>query len=176
MSFNRGSSFGSSATPLNRPANPLYPSLSSQTPATPSPSLQPLQNPPPRPASVPLSFGGNLSHSASTPLLAQTFQTQDPNSQLLQNPNSLNPQSQQTFSNQPFSPAPQPPMTTYDLGSGSAMFNKPAQQWGQPLGGLGLTRSHSQQFMPQQPMGNPLGERRYLPSHLRVLPTLASLM
>ena len=69
-------------------------------------------------------------------------------------------------------------MTTFDL-SGNSPFSKqgppPPLQWGQQglggaaLGGHGLTRSHSQQFMPQT-MGNPLGERRYLPSHLRVCP------
>ena len=41
-------------------------------------------------------------------------------------------------------------------------------QWGLGQGGgQTLTRSHSQQFMPLNQ--NPLGERRYLPSHLRVL-------
>jgi hypothetical protein len=62
-------------------------------------------------------------------------------------------------------------LTTSDL-SGNSPFAKPPPQWGQqPLGGTGmgghgLSRSHSQQFMPQ----NPLGERRFLPSHLRVCP------
>ena len=161
MSFSRGSSFGGS-TPLQQPpARPLYPSLNPQTPATPSPStLQ--QKPPPRPASVPLSFGGGLSHSASTPLLSQAFQSQNPE--------------QQSFPSRTFSPAPQTPLTTFDL-SGNSPFSKqgppPPLHWGQQglgganLGGHGLTRSHSQQFMPQA-LGNPLGERRYLPSHLRV--------
>src|SRR5215471_11027474 len=100
MSFSRGSSLGSS-TPLQQPpARPLYPSLNPQTPATPSPStLQ--QKPPPRPASVPLSFGAGLSHSASTPSLSQAFQTQN--------------LEQQTFPSQTFSPAPQTPLTTFDL-------------------------------------------------------------
>ena len=167
MSFNRGTSFGSS-TPLQPPAQSIYPSFNLQTPATPSPSTatlsQPLQQkPPPRPASVPLSFGGGLSHSASTPSLSQSFQNQGPNQP-------GGPANQFAPS---FSPAPQPPLTTYDLGGNSPFSKGPSLQWGQqigggaPMGGQGLTRSHSQQFMPQT-MGNPLGERRYLPSHLRV--------
>jgi hypothetical protein len=168
MSFNLGSSFGSS-TPLQPPTRPLYPSLNVETPATPTPSNNQLlqQRPPPRPASVPLSFGGGLSHSASTPSLSQAYQNR--------NPNDPQGQTNQSFSSQQtFSPAPQPPLTTFDL-SGNSPFSKqpPPLQWGgqlggQPLGGHGLTRSHSQQFMPQ-PIGNPLGERRYIPSHLRVI-------
>jgi hypothetical protein len=154
MSFSRSTSFGSS-TPLQPAAKPLYPSFNVQTPTTPSPSLQ--QKPPPRPASVPLSFGGGLSHSASTPSLSQASQH-----------NQATEQPQQPFPSSAFSPSPQPPLTTYDL-AGNSPFSKPPPQWGQQLGGQGLTRSHSQQFMPQG-MGNPLGERRYLPSHLRVLP------
>lgn len=167
MSFSRGPTFGSS-TPLQPPpTRPLYPSLNPQTPATPTPSIsQPLQQkPPPRPASVPLSFGGGLSHSASTPSLTQSFQTGD----------ATQANQQSSFGSQPFSPAPQPPLTTYDLG-GNPVFSKASpvpwggQQYG-GLGGHGLVRSHSQQF-PPPPIGTPpLGERRYLPSHLRVLVT-----
>ena len=159
MSFSRGTLIGSS-TPLQQPpSRPLYPSLNPQTPSTPTPSntkQQPLQQkPPPRPASVPLSFGGSLSHSASTPSLSQNFQAQD-----------------QNFPSQPFSPVPQAPLTTYDLSN--SPFQKAPMQWGAPLGGHGLQRSHSQQFMPQ-PM-NPMGERRYIPSHLRVPNTLDSII
>lgn len=151
MSFNRGPLLGSS-TPQQPQSRPLYPSFNLQTPATPTPSnpTQPLQQKPPqRPASVPLGFGGGLSHSTSTPSLSTTFQTQD---------------QQQPFPRQTFSPAPQPPLTTFDL---SSPFQKQPPVWGAPLGGHGLQRSHSQQFMPQ-PMGSLPGERRYLRSHLRV--------
>ena len=167
MSFNRGSSLGSS-TPLQPPpSRSLYPSLNLQTPDTPSPATnQPVQQkPPPRTTTVPLSFGGGLSHSASTPSLSQSFQNQDPTQKGHQ-------QQQQNFAPQTFSPSPQPPLTSFDL-SGGSPFSKPSPlQWGQqmggpPIGGHGLIRSHSQQFMPQ-PIGNPVGERRYLPSHLRV--------
>jgi hypothetical protein len=151
MSFSHSTSFGSSK-PLQPVEKHLYPSFNAQTPVTPSPSIQ--QKPPPRPASVPLSFGGGLPRSTSTPLLSQAFQ---------QNHTTEQPQQPGTFS-----PSPQPPLTTYDL-AGNSPSVKPPLQWGQQLGGQGLTRSHSQQFMPQG-MGNPLGERRYLPSHLRVFP------
>ena len=182
MSFSRGSF--TTSTPVQQPSrSSLYPSLNLQTPATPTPSnppsqqqqqqqqYQPLQQkPPPRPASVPLSFGGGLSHSASTPSLSQAFQNNVPTAQQQQDPFS--------GTQQPFSPAPQPPLTTFDLSGSSPFVAKQGLQWGGgagQLGGHGLTRSHSQQFMPQ-PLGgggaagggNPLvGERRYLPSHLR---------
>src|SRR5271169_4831394 len=155
MSFNRGTSTLTTSTPLqNPPSRSLYPSLNPQTPATPTPSnnnpqqqhppFQPLQQkPPPRPASVPLSFGGGLSHSASTPSLSQAFQTLPPTQQQ-QEPFST-PQQQQ-----PFSPAPQPPLTAFDLSGNSPFAPKQGLQWGGgQLGGHGLTRSHSQQFMPQ---------------------------
>jgi hypothetical protein len=165
MSFSRGSSFGSS-TPAQPAPKPLYPSFNLQTPATPTPSfLQ--QKPPQRPASVPLSFGQGLSHSASSPSLSQTFLNQNQN----QGPEL---QSMPQQYSQSFSPSQQPPLTTYDLG-GNSPYGQP--QWGQQqlggmgIGGHGLMRSHSQQFMPQS-MGNPLGERRYLPSHLRVISDL----
>ena len=158
MSFSRGTY--TTSTPVQPPpSRGLYPSLNVQTPVTPTPSNPPSQQqaplqqkPPPRPASVPLSFGGGLSHSASAPTLSQAFQ---------------NAPSQQ----QPFSPAPQPPLTTFDLSGNSSFAAQQGLQWGGgQLGGHGLTRSHSQQFIPQ-PLGgaaaNPLGERRYLPSHLR---------
>src|SRR5271170_1077969 len=119
MSFSRGSTFATSTPVQQPPSRSLYPSLNLQTPVTPTPSnppsqhLQPTlqQKPPPRPASVPLSFGGGLSHSASTPSLSQAFQhvpTQ---------------QQQEPFGvpQQPFSPAPQTPMTTFDL-SGNSPF------------------------------------------------------
>jgi hypothetical protein len=164
MSFN----LSGSTTPAQPAIRPLYPSFNLQTPATPTPNAttgnpgpQTLQSkPPPRPASVPLSFGG-LSHSASTPSLSQTL-NQAPQQQL--NPQ---PQGFSSLGQQPFSPAPQPPLTTYDLSN--SPFQKPQQaQWGMgQIGGHTLTRSHSQQFMPLNQ--NPLGERRYLPSHLRVL-------
>jgi hypothetical protein len=158
MSFNTGPSLGAS-TPFQQSKNPLlYPSLNSQTPSTPGPTGQgpPFsQNPPPRPASVPLTFGGGVSHSSSTPSFPG-FQDQSSSLQ--------SQQTSQSFS-QSFSPAPQTPLTTYDLGRNSP-FTKQSLPWGQTaLGGHSLTRSHSQQFMP---IGNPLGERRYLPSHLRV--------
>ena len=167
MSFN----LSGSTTPAQPAIRPLYPSFNLQTPATPTPSTatgnsgsQPLQSkPPPRPASVPLSFGG-LSHSASTPSLSQTL-NQAPQQQQNQ------PLSQgfSSIGQQPFSPAPQPPLTTYDLSN--SPFQKPQGQWGMgQIGGQTLTRSHSQQFMPLHQ--NPLGERRYLPSHLRVFATL----
>ena len=116
MSFNRGPSLGSS-TPL-QPSNSIVIPLIKHADSRDSDaaSNQPLQQkPPPRPASVPLSFGGGLSHSASTPSLSQTFQNQ--------NPNDPQGQTNQSFPSQPFSPAPQPPMTTYDL-SGSSPFSK----------------------------------------------------
>src|SRR5271169_1000692 len=122
MSFSRGSTFATSTPVQQPPYRSLYPSLNLQTPVTPKPSnppsqhLQPTlqQKPPPRPASVPLSFGGGLSHSASTPSLSQAFQNHVPPQQ--------QQQQQAPFSTQqPFSPAPQPPLTTFDL-SGNSPF------------------------------------------------------
>ena len=170
MSFN----LSGSTTPSQPSIRPLYPSFNLQTPATPTPSKpfkpngqQKTLKPPQRPASVPLSFGG-LSHSASTPSLSQAFQSQAPQQQQQSQPQTqgFGGLGQQQQQQQPFSPAPQPPLTTYDLSN--SPFQKPQQQpsWGGQLGGQTLTRSHSQQFMPLNQ--NPLGERRYLPSHLRV--------
>ena len=160
MSFGRSSTFTTSTPVQNPPSRSLYPSLNLQTPATPTPSnppsqhQQPLQQkPPPRPASVPLSFGGGLSHSASTPALSQTFQNNIPAQQQQH-------QQQDPFgAQQPFSPAPQPPLTTFDLGGNTPFAAKQGLQWGGgggQLGGHGLTRSHSQQFMPQ-PLGGAAG-------------------
>jgi hypothetical protein len=175
MSFARGSGLAGTSTP-QQPPNPhrpsLYPSLVQQTPATPTPASQQqpsfLQQPPQRPASVPLSFG-SLSHSASTPSFS-VYGNDPATSGTGAFGGSFATQPGQQQQNSGFgSPAPQPPLTTFDL-SGNSPFQKPApgMGWGGGLGGHSLTRSHSQQFMPQQMTQNPLAERRYLPSHLRV--------
>jgi hypothetical protein len=173
MSFARGSGLAGTSTPQQPPNTQrpsLYPSLVQQTPATPTPtSQQPsFLNPPQRPASVPLSFG-SLSHSASTPSLSTAYGNDPVASGTGAFGGSFATQPGQQQSSGFGSPAPQPPLTTFDL-SANSPFQKPApgMGWGGGLGGHSLTRSHSQQFMPQPMNHNPLAERRYLPSHLRV--------
>jgi hypothetical protein len=180
MSFARGSGLPGTSTPQQPPnaqRPSLYPSLVQQTPATPTPSSQQQPsflhpNPPQRPASVPLSFG-SLSHSASTPSLSSAYGNDPVNtgSGAFGGSFATQPGQQAGFG----SPAPQPPLTTFDL-SGNSPFQKaaPGMGWGGGLGGHSLTRSHSQQFMPQPMTQNPLAERRYLPSHLRVRTPLFS--
>jgi len=183
MSFARGSGLAGTSTPQQPPPQhpSLYPSLAPQTPATPTPSSAQQQHPsfllaqkpPPRPASAPLSFG-SLSHSTSAPSLSSAFQN-DPLTNTGSNQfggSSFAAQHPTSGSGFP-SPAPQPPLTTFDLSGNSLFQNKPSPSgpgWGGgggggALGGHSLTRSHSQQLLPQ---ANPLAERRYLPSHLRV--------